>query len=242
MAIEKITGIVTDLTKYSDKHNVITLYTRERGRVALLSSTGSGKTARVRNASLMPLSVITADVNFNATRDLQFLGNFTRSTLWKDIYFNPVKSAVSLFLAEFINSFFRQSPPEPITWDYIYYSIDKLDKAGEGLANFHLAFLIEFLSFAGIRPDLSEWRSDAWFDMQGGTMTIFPPSHRNYLSPSESKILPLLARINLRTAPVFRFNSEQRRKLLHGLLNYYSLHFPGIANLKSPAVLTEVFS
>ena len=242
MAIEKITGIVTDITKYSDKHNVITLFTRERGRVALLSSTGKGKTARVRNASLLPLSVITADINFSATRELQFLGNFTRATLWKDIYFNPVKSAISLFLAEFINTYFRQSPPEPVIWDYIHYAIGRLDSAEKGLANFHLAFLFEFLSFAGIRPDLSDWREDAWFDMQGGCMTIFPPSHRNYLPPTDVWVLPMLARINLRTAPLFSFNAEQRRQLLHGLLNYYSLHFPGMANLKSPAVLSEVFS
>ena len=94
MAIEKITGIVTDVIKYSDKHNVITLFTRDQGRVSLLSSAGNSKTARVRNASLMPLSVISADINFNPTRDLQFLGKFSREILWKDIYFNPVKSAI----------------------------------------------------------------------------------------------------------------------------------------------------
>lgn len=242
MAIEKITGIVTDITKYSDKHNVISLFTRERGRVALLSSAGSGKTARLRNASLMPLSVITADINFNAARELQFLGSFSRPILWKEIYFDPVKSAVSMFLSEFINTYFRQSPPEPFIWDYICQAIRVLDQSDKGTANFHLAFLIDFLHFAGIRPDLSEWREDAWFDMQGGSITIFPPSHRNYLPPSEIGVLPLLARINLRTYHLFRFNSDQRRRLLHGLLYYYSLHFPGMANLKSPEILTEIFS
>lgn len=242
MAIEKILGIVTDVVKHSDRHNVVTLFTRHHGRVSLLSSAGNGKTARLRNASLMPLSVISADVNFNPTRELQFLGKFSREALWKDLYFNPVKSAVGIFLAEFLNSYLRESPPDPRMWDFIVSAVSRLDGAERGLANFHLAFLIDFLAFAGIRPDLSEWREDAWFDMQGGTMTLFPPPHRNSLSPGEASVLPLLARMSLRTASWFRFSAPQRRELLRKLLAYYSLHFPGLASLRSPAILADVFS
>ncbi|MDE7181054.1 MAG: DNA repair protein RecO [Muribaculaceae bacterium] len=244
MAIEKIIGVVTDMTRHSDKHNVVTLFTRDHGRVSLLANAGNGKTARIRNASLMPLSVIEADVNFNPTRDLQFLpARFSRPILWKDIYFNPVKGAVALFLSEFLNTYLRQSPPDSGLWDFIVGAIGRLDRADRNAtANFHLAFLIDFLNYAGIRPDLSDWRPDAWFDMQGGTMTIFPPAHRNRLEPREIGILPLLARMNLRTSPLFRFAADQRRQLLQGLLQYYAIHFPGMANLKSPAILTEVFA
>lgn len=242
MSIEKINCIVTDLTKHSDRHNVVTVFTRERGKVSLLASAGNGKTARIRNAALMPLSVISADINFSSTRELQFLGRFSRPILWKDIYFNPVKSAVALFLSEFLNVYLRQSPPDERLWDFIVVAIDTLDKTGSGIANFHLAFLIEFLSYAGIRPDLTDWRPDAWFDLQGGAMTIFPPAHRNYIEPSRVGILPILARMNLRTARVFHFSATQRRQLLQTLLHYYSLHFPGMGSLKSPEVLAEVFS
>lgn len=242
MSIEKINGIVTDLTKHSDRHNVVTVFTRERGKVSLLASAGNSKTARIRNAALMPLSVISADINFSSTRELQFLGRFSRPILWKDIYFNPVKSAVALFLSEFLNVYLRQSPPDERLWDFIVFAIDTLDKTFSGIANFHLAFLIEFLSYAGIRPDLTDWRPDAWLDLQGGAMTIFPPSHRNYIEPARVGILPLLARMNLRTARVFQFSAIQRRQLLQSLLHYYSLHFPGMGTLKSPEVLAEVFS
>ncbi|MDE6392379.1 MAG: DNA repair protein RecO C-terminal domain-containing protein [Muribaculaceae bacterium] len=241
MAIEKITGIVTDVVKHSDRHNVVTLFTRHHGRVSLLSSAGTGKTARMRNASLMPLSVISADINFNPTRELQFLGKFSRDILWKDLYFNPVKSAVGIFISEFLNTYLRHSAPDPALWEFIVTSIRRLDAGRSGLANFHLAFLIEFLGYAGIRPDLTEWRDDAWFDMRGGTMSVMPPGHRDTLSPQEAAVLPLLARMNLRTAHLFRFSAPRRRELLGGLLRYYSLHFPGLSGLKSPAVLAEVF-
>lgn len=241
MAIEKIIGIVTDIVKHSDRHNVVTLFTRHHGRVSLLSSAGTGKTARIRNASLMPLSVISADINFNPTRELQFLGKFSRDILWKDIYFNPVKSAIGMFVSEFLNTYLRQSPPDSALWDFIVEAVRRLDSARRGNANFHIAFLIDFLNFAGIRPDLSDWRDDAWFDMRGGSMTLLPPCHRDCLPPVRAAILPTLARMNLRTAHIFRFSSAQRRELLGLLLQYYSLHFPGMSGLKSPAVLAEVF-
>lgn len=239
--IEKITGIVTDVLKHSDRHNVVTLFTREKGRVALLSAAGNGKTARVRNASLMPLSVISADINFNPSRELHFLGRFQRQILWKDIYFNPMKSALAMFMSEFINNYIRNSGADAQMWDFIVKSIEILDKSTSGLANFHLAFLIEFMTYSGIKPDLSEWRKDAWFDMRGGVMTIFPPTHKDILTPGESEKLPLLGRMDTHNFAVFKMNALQRRELLKGLMKYYSLHFPGITNLNSPAVLAEVF-
>lgn len=242
MAIEKIRGIVTDVLKHSDRHNIITLFTREHGRLAMLSTAGNGKTARVRNASLMPLSVITADININSSRELHFLGRFQREALWKDIYFNPAKSAVALFISEFLNNYIRNSGADPLLWDYAADAIARLDSASRGIANFHLAFLIDFMTYAGIRPDLSEQRNDSWFDMRGGSMTLVPPAHQDRLAPGEARFLPLLLRLNLNTYSHFKFNSTQRNALLKGILKYYGIHFPGLANLKSPEILSEIFS
>ena len=302
MAIERITGIVTDVLKHSDRHNIVTVFTRERGRMALLSSAGQGKAARVRNASLLPLSVISADVNINPGRELQFLGRFQRERLWKDLYFSPVKSAIALFLSEFLNAYVRNSGPDPHLFDFLLSAISRLDAlrseaapsgapepaavsgvpesaasssppesagsssrfcipplgggkasgggkaAGGGkegnsaLPNFHLAFLIEFMDYAGIRPDLSGWREGAWFDMRGGSMSLLPPSHRDVLPPPQAAQLPRLARMNLRTARLFRLTGAERREILAAILRYYGLHFPGLGSLRSPQVLTSLFT
>lgn len=241
MSLEKITGIVTDVIKHSDRHNVITLFTRSHGRIPFLSAAGNGRSARIRNASLMPLSVISADINLNSNRELQFLGKFQRVFLWKDLYFNPYKSAMAMFLSEFINNYVRNSGSDPALWDFILEAVSHLDKIQDGIANFHLAFLIEFSKYVGVRPDLSDFRPDAMFDMRGGTVSILPPAHRDFLTIEQTSRLPLLMRMNLRTAPLFRFNASQRRELLALLLRYYGLHFPGLSNLKTPSVLAEVF-
>lgn len=242
MALEKITGIVTDIVHHSDRHNIISLYTRSHGRIAFLSAAGSTRSARLRNAALMPLSVISADINIHANRELQKLGQFSRPILWKDIYFNPVKSSLAIFLSEFINAYTRQAGPDHELWDFILHAIRTLDDAQRGLANFHLAFLMEFSTYSGIRPDISDWRPGSWLDLRGGSISILPPTHSDRLNPDQTALMPLLSRMNLRTAPLFRFNAEQRRMLLRHMLKYYALHFPGIGSLKSPDVLSEVFS
>lgn len=242
MSIEKIRGIIVDVRKHTDRHNVVTMFTRSRGRVGFLAPAGAGRSAQARNASLMPLTVIGADVNFNNSRELQFLGRFQREKIWKDLYFNPVKTSIAMFITEFVNVYTRHSGPDAQLWDFLVYAINRLDESMRVEANFHIAFMIDFMHFAGISPELSEWRPDNYFDMREGVMTIFPPTHREVLMPHEAQVLPILARMNLRTARVFRFNGAQRREILRKILKYYSLHFPGMGSLKSPDVLAELFS
>lgn len=242
MAIEKLRGIVLETVKYSDRYNIVTLFAREQGRVAMLVSAAQGKRAHVRNAMLMPLSVISADVNFSPTRELQFMRSFTRHIVWKDLYFNPVKMAIGMFIAEFVSAYVRQSPPDPAMWDYIVASLRYLDEERKSPANLHIAFLTGFLDHAGIRPDLTDRRGDVWFDMRGGTTSLAPPPHHDYLPPHLMPALHTLSRMTLRTAHLFRFSAAQRREVLSLMLKYYSIHFPGMASLKSPAILEEVFS
>ncbi|MDE7402198.1 MAG: DNA repair protein RecO [Muribaculaceae bacterium] len=242
MAVERLIGIVTDVLKHSDRHDVVSLYTRSHGRVALLAPAGNGKAARARRAAMMQLSVIETDVKFNANRDLQFLGRFSRPVLWRTIYFDPVKSAVAIFISEFLNQFLRQSPPDPQLFDFLVGAIDRLDKMERGVANFHLGFLVEFLDYAGIRPDLSDWQAGCWFDLRGGVASMLPPGHRDVIEPRNTAGLPILARMTTANAATFKFNGLQRRQFMSELLKYYAVHFPGIGSLKSPEILAEVFS
>lgn len=242
----RITGIVTDLVKHTDRHNVVTLFTRERGRMSFITHGGSGKRGASRAAQMMPLSMLTADIRIDATRDLQILNNSTREEIWRDIYFNPVKSSIAIFIAEFLNSYLRFSETDPQLWDYVADSIRTLDEMKRGSANLHLGFLIGLLHYAGISPDLTEARihpeKEKWFDMREGSTTYMPPLHRDYIEPDKIGALCTLMRMTPQNCKAYRLNGKERREILDALLRYYSIHFPGIGNLKSPAVLREIFS
>ncbi len=244
MATERIIGIVTGIIRHSDRYNVVNLYTREKGHISVLSPAGTGRNARLRNARLQPLAIITADISFKANRDLQTLGAFIPFTTWRDIYFNPPKSAIAFFLAEFLNAFLRQSLPDPALWDYIATSLQSLDNTRRSVANRHIAFLVGLLPHAGIAPDISmpENAINPHFDMREGIITDEYPLHKDILTPEETLILPTLSRITAANCHCFRFSATQRRRCLYGLMHFYAVHYPGLSSLKSPEILALTFS
>ncbi len=241
----RITGIVTDVIKHSDRHNVLTLFTRERGRMSFVTHGGGGKKGASRMAMMMPLSVVTADIQLDATRELQLLTGISRAEIWHDIYFNPVKSAIAIFMAEFLNAYLRFSEADPMLWDYTAVAIRHLDKSRKGTANRHIAFLTGMLPYAGISPDLSGFPftrgKEIWFDMREGSLTDAPPLHRDTIRPQFSEYLSRIVRMNAANCHLFKFNAGQRRQILDNLIRYYAIHFPGMCTLKSPEVLKELF-
>ena len=241
MGIEKIQGIVTDVIRHTDRHNVVTLFTRSRGRVSFVSAAGGGKGGRMRNARLQLFSVIEADVNFRESRDLQLLGSVRPITVWRDLYFNPVKSSIVMFLSDFLNRYLRDAQPDPLFWDYVSDALRDLDRRSRGLANFHIAFLIGMMNFAGIFPDLTDWETGDWFDMRAGLTVAEKPLHSDCLEPCFTDSLPILLRMSLNNCHLYKFNSSQRGAFLHELLHYYGIHFPGLNNLKTLDILSELW-
>lgn len=255
--IEKITAIVIDITRHNDKHNVVTLYSRSRGRLSFLSSVGSGKAGKLRQARLQPLAVVDADINFKPNAELQKLGSFSLHNVWTDIYFHPMKRMMILFLSEFLNKLLRASMPDPSLWDYLYQSISLLDNTEGNFGNFNIAFLSSLLPFAGIQPDPTKYNPGYIFNMQTGNFTpdfleadFLPSSERLSYSQSkgyilrgdEAKIAALLCRINFFNVRILKLDRTSRYNIIQKLLQYYSIHFPGSGNLKSLEILHDLLS
>lgn len=242
MAIEKIRGIVISVIKHNDKSNIVTLFTENRGRVSFVSATSGSKAGKIRNARLQLMSVIESNVNFKQNQEIQYLGAITPVIVWNGIYFHPVKSAITYFISDFLNKYFREASPDPLAWKFVLSAMNILDKSEQGIANFHLWFLINFLDIAGITPDLSDFSQGDAFDMRAGIPIVFSHIHHDIIPPEQAKYLPLLIRMNSQNFKLFKFSSSERRILISNLLNYYSIHFPGVGNLKSFEILMEIFS
>lgn len=239
--IEKIHGVVLGVIRHNDRNNIVTLYTAERGRISFLSSAAGGKSGRMRRARLSPLAMVESDVNFRESRELQYLGAVEVVAPWRELYFDPMKAPIVIFISEFLNKLLRTSGPDPAMWAFVTRSLAALDCARRGLANYHLAFLIRMLPIVGIAPDTIPWQRGDLFDMRTAEFTPLPPGHSDILPADESAAIATLMRINYRNMHLFRFNVGQRRRLLNVLLHYYSLHLPMPSQLKSVEVLSELF-
>lgn len=240
--LEKIDGIVLGVTRHSDRHNIIALYTRTRGRVSFLSPVGNGRQAAARYARLLPLSVVEADVNFMRNRELQKLGAVFPSSIWTNLYHDPAKRAVTLFISEFLNRLLRDTNPDPDLWDFIHDSVTLLDATRDSIANFHLAMLISLMPFTGIYPDTSGYDAGDFFDMKNACFVAVRPLHSEFLEGQEAAAVMDFCRMNFRNAQRFRLESTDRMRALRMILKYYAVHFPGVDELKSIEVLHEIFS
>ena len=244
---ENITGIVLGMVKHNDRHNVTSIYTRERGRLAFLTPAGSSKSSRQTAARLQPLSIIEAQANISPTNDLHILSTILPLKVWRTLYYDPVKSTIVLFLSEFLSRLLREAPTEPRLWDFIANSMTVLDTTAHSTetANFHITFLISLSYLMGIQPDVSDYRDGMEFDMRSGSMvypfSIMSPGSKR-LDAARSAFLPILTRINYANSRYFRFSGKERAELIEEILKYYGLHFPGSDNLKSLEIMKEIFT
>ena len=72
-------------------------------------------------------------------------------------------------------------------------------------------------------------------------MTDSIPLHHDVVTGDALTHLDLLARITAANSRYFRFTKTERRDTLAGIIRYYSIHYPGLGDLKSPAILAETF-
>lgn len=238
---EKINGIVLNVRKYNDRNNIVTLYTREKGRMAFISPVGSGKASNVRRARLQPIAVIETEINFKSGSELQRLGSITSGEVWSDIYFHPAKRALAMFISEFLYRLLNASMADPHLYDFLVDSFRLLDGMKDGINEFHIPFLVSLLSFSGIQPDISGMREGYVFEFASGAFVPEFEAKGPVVSGPYTRFIPWISRLNFSNMKSLRRAKADRRQILYGILNYYSYNFPGLSTLKSLDVLREVF-
>jgi len=155
---------------------------------------------------------------------------------------DPVKNAIALFIAELIGKTVREEHPNRELFDYFLQSIKILELTTKSCANFHLAFMIGLSRYLGFYPDVSEYVSGAYFDLLNGHFVSAKPQHHNFLNPADSLVFSRLMRITYENMTAFRFSGSERKAVIEHILNYYRLHLTNFSEIKSVAVLHEVFS
>lgn len=240
---KRITAIILGSIRHSEKSDIVSLYTAEAGRMQALTPANSGRKGRTASRRLIPLSVIEADINCSATRELQQLHSFATLRTWQGIYFNPIKNAIGIFMAEFMSKLLRDSAADPDTWQFILSSLSLLNDLGDSraLSNFHLAFCVRMLGLSGIMPDVRMEDDDSVFDMRAACYSPVRPTHKDIIGGKYAQVPKTVARMNYRNMHLFRLTKTQRDRMLDGILYFYALHLPGMDTLRSPKVLKELF-
>ncbi len=238
---EKLRGIVLNTIRYSDKHNIVHIYTDGRGLMSFAVPLGKTHAARMRNALLMPLSLIELEAATRAGRDLAMLREVRRSYPLATIYSDPLKNAIALFVSELLAHVIQEPEGNEYLFQYIEQSVQLLEQLPGQVANFHICFLYHLGAHLGIQPNLESYRKGYWFDMTEGVFTSAAVRGHALLPPDEAQVIHLLSRMTFSNMGVFRFNREERNRMLDLIISYYRLHNAAIGTLRSPDILKQLF-
>lgn len=238
---ESLNGVVLNVIKYNDRHNIAHVYTNKHGKMSFLVGQGSTAAARMRTAMFMPLSLLRFEARIVPGRELCTLHDVHRAHVLSEIYANPFKNAVAMFVCEVLSHTIQEHEQNDALFRYISTSVRLLEGMSVGVANFHICFLYHLGAFLGIEPDVESYREGYWFDMSDGVCVSSPRAGSRNLNPQEAWVIKLLSRMSFANLHHFKFNREDRDRMLDVIISYYRLHNSTMGTLKSPEILKQLF-
>lgn len=237
----KTKGIVLRTMKYSDKASIVTIYTRDYGRMSYMAYGMYGKKSAAKAANFLPLSLIEITAPHHPNREIQTIKEVRTSESLPNIHQNPIKSSIALFVAELLYKTLKHPEPEIDLFDFVQDAILKLNNLDAGIANFHLVFSMQLCQFLGIQPN-GDMENPVYFDMLNGVFSPHHPQHEHVLTPAESILFLKLIQLDFDDMDSLKLSRENRNNLLDKILEYYKLHIAEFYGLNSKAVLHEIFS
>lgn len=240
--LTKTKAIVLRSLKYGDRKLFVDMYSREYGMITFACSTATrGKQTGKANC-FQPLNIVEAEFDMKPRTEIHNIKDIRIDYPAKSIPFDPYKLSISIFLAEFLRHALGGEQKDPTLFDYMENSIMWLDNTKKEFANFHLVFMVKLAQFIGFAPNMNDFYPGSWFDMQEGNFSPLIPKHRQVVSPADATIIPILARLNFSSMHLLKMSRNERNLCTEGILNFYRLHLPDFPELKSFAIMQELFA
>lgn len=209
--------IVLAATKVGDKSLVLHTLSPAWGRRSFITSVS----AKAPMALFQPLSMLEAEVVENSKSDLWRLKEIRCTAPLHGLRSDLRKSTMSLFLSEVLLRTIKDGMNEPGLYEWCAGSILTLDAMQSDFSNFHLRFLLELAGRLGFSPSVEDLLPFAGEHLPVVKQLLT-------LGGAESMLIPM---------------SGQQRNAVAGLLiDYISFHSESVVQIRSLAVLRELFS
>lgn len=240
--LQHTAGIVLRTVKYKDSALIADVYTEVCGRASFQVSVPRSRKALVKPVLFQPLALVELEADFRPTSSIYKVREAKSLYPFSTLPYDPFKSAIALFLSEFLCRALREESENRPLFAYLRHSVTWLDTCTAGYANFHLVFLMRLSRFLGLYPNLEDYAPGDCFDLRNATFTrLRPQLHSDYIGPEEASRLTTLMRMNYETMHLFAMSRTERARCLTILSDYYRLHLPDFPALKSLEVLRELF-
>jgi DNA repair protein RecO (recombination protein O) len=239
----KLRGIVLHSIKYGDTSLITHIYTDLHGRQVYLLKGIRGAAARHRSSLIQPLFLLNIEAYGGRQRGaMRYAKELQANTPLHSLPSDVRKSAIALFVGEVLYSLIREEEQNAALFDFLYRHILLLDSLQQGVANFHLYFLVQLAQHLGFWPgNTYDAGLRPYFDAESGLFAPSTPLAGAYMDKPTAALMAALLAATPDNLHHIRATREQRNLLLRMVLDYYCAHL-GMANpIRSLAVLEEVF-
>lgn len=237
----KARGIVLHTLKYGESSMVVFMLTDTLGRQNYMIQGVRSAKGRGNKAALFQPMFVVDFVGLESTKMQMHRMKEVRSAVTLcSVPFEARKSAIALFMSEVLYRLVRDVEPESPLFDFVCGSVAALDALDEGVANFHLWFLVRLSHHLGFYPG-NEYPPGGWFDIEEGLFTPLMPRHRLALDAGNSRILGELMECGVGDLATLKLSRESRASFLNSMLLYFGYHLDAIHSVRSLEILRDVF-
>jgi len=244
--IAKTKGIVLRSVKYGETSLVVTMFTELFGLQSyLVNGVRTATKKGTPKASLFqPAAILELVAYHNEFNSLQRLREYKWDFLYQHILSDVHKNAVALFMMELLGKCLKQPEPNPDLFYFVEDALKHLDEANAAVTgNFPLFFALHLAVFFGFRINDEFSEEKHYLDLQEGLFAEDQPLHQYYLIDREaaavSEILKILQPHELEQVYL---NQDTRRRIVHGLEQYYAFNVPEFGTLRTLPVLREIMN
>lgn len=138
----KTRGIVLRSVRYGDAKLIIDVLTELSGRISFAVRVPKTAKGKLKRQYFQPMTLLDMEYDWRERNTLQNMKDVRIALPYTSIPFEPVKSTMLLFLAEFLYYVTRDEQQNATLFNYIYNSLEWLDNSEKDYANFHLVFMI----------------------------------------------------------------------------------------------------
>ncbi len=208
--------IVLNTTRVKENSIVLHTISRTCGRRSFLVRVGK----KAGMSYFLPLNLLEISVTENPKSELWYAKVVSAAAPLNSIRDNIYKNTISLFMAEVLFRIVKPGNADDGMYEWCRRQILTLDALETDFSNFHIRFLLELAVALGFRPQVND-------------ILPFTGEHQSVIesfmtsSLAESMLIPL--------------SGQVRNELASSLIRYLEFHTESSINIRSLAVLRELF-
>lgn len=246
--IRKFQIIVLHTIKHGDSGMVIQCYSDSAGRISVYLRGASRKGTVLAN--LHRLSILDI-VTYSNGSSMPVIREMTPAVPLPSVRTDIYKNSIALFISELLTKSIREIEPNPALYQFLASSIQLLEHSREGIANFHICFLVHLSRMMGFMPLDNYSPQTPVFNILSAGFRETETAGNSYaganpgpgfdFSPEESVLLHRILNTPVTSLAEIKCRGELRFAFAKQMVRYLSHHLESPLEIKSLDILHEVF-